>query len=342
MNLFDKTINNDDEWGRVFQSPEAFAPLVAHIFRHKGLRLDDGDSAEGCKGTSLDSDDVIKLKSLTAGTTATFKLGEYVIKIFPPPHLDYIGTSIDVELFGMKLATDRGVPSPTLIAHGEISDKYLFRYIIMNYINGRVLSEVQKNLSDDEKYAIGQKIRKITSKLNAPLISNGAPLVNADNTQAIPTCLADALQHAKNNEEWEEEGFPASFLAERMAYLQSLSFADNEKAFCHSDLNGDNILIDDNMDLYIIDFADGVLAPPQYEESCVVGDLFHFEKPYLDGFYGVGKYRMDAIIDLYVDWLPIQAWGHYMIGAHFEPSEVGSLAMLRRLFFDKFVSQRLK
>ena len=35
--LFSETIQNWDDWGRVFQSIPAFTPLVREIFRREGL-----------------------------------------------------------------------------------------------------------------------------------------------------------------------------------------------------------------------------------------------------------------------------------------------------------------
>ena len=131
MNLFTEQINNWDDWGKVFQSILAFTPLVEHIFQKENLPL-------------------AKIENLEPGTNAVFKVGEYVIKIFAPQGMgeDY-DTNVDVELFGMRLANAQGVPAPKLIADGFIEDKYRFRYMIMEYIDGKLLNEI---LPSDPRY----------------------------------------------------------------------------------------------------------------------------------------------------------------------------------------------
>jgi len=57
---------------------------------------------------------------------------------------------------------DWGVPAPKLIADGAVHDKYYFRYmimeyIIMEYINGKILDEIEDNLSGNDKAKICEK-----------------------------------------------------------------------------------------------------------------------------------------------------------------------------------------
>ncbi|MCL1862257.1 MAG: hypothetical protein FWF78_01685 [Defluviitaleaceae bacterium] len=93
MSLFTHDIKDWDDWFNVFQSGTAFAPLVEFIFQRHGLLFS-------------------PLRNLTPGTHAVFRVGEYVVKIFSPQGLcnDY-GTTISVEIFGMRLAEKHGVPA---------------------------------------------------------------------------------------------------------------------------------------------------------------------------------------------------------------------------------------
>jgi len=301
MGLFTEQINNWDDWGNVFQSIPAFTPLIKQIFHQENLPLSE-------------------IKNLMPGTNAVFRVGDYVIKIFVPLELgaDFIGTNIDVELFGMKLANAREVPAPKLIAHGVVEDKYCFKYIIMEYIHGVMLGEIESRLTYEEKIIIGQNIRKIIDKLN----------VQCENFTPV-----DVLQYAVHSNDWKDEGFPESFQGERLAYLANLHINEHEKVYCHGDLHCDNILVDEQLNTYIIDFADGMFAPAEYELAYVVSSLFCFEKPYMLGCFG--DYSIQEIVDLCMTWLPIHAWGHATVEGNLKPvKEITSLAIMREKLFN--------
>jgi len=276
--LFSEQINNWDDWGNVFQSISAFAPLVNHIFQKKNLPLE-------------------KIEQLCPGSNAVFKVGDYVIKIFAPQGMgeDY-GTNVDVELFGMKLANAQGVPAPKLIAHGEVEDKYYFRYMIMEYINGKMFGEIEDSLSYEDKVNIGKQMRSITEKLSVP----------CENFTSV-----DVMQYAIENNGWQKEGFSASLRKERLECVANIHIDENKKVYCHGDWNCDNILIDDKMNVYVIDFADAMYAPIEYEFVYIASALFCFEKPYMVGYFG--DYDVSDILSLCMEWLPVHAWGHATI-----------------------------
>jgi serine/threonine protein kinase len=258
-----------------------------------------------------------KIENLKPGTNAVFKVGGYVIKIFAPQSFsideDY-GTNVDVELFGMKLANNQDVPSPRLIAYGAIEDKYFFRYMIMEYIHGKLLGDIEESLSYEDKLSIGKQVRSITDKLNVP----------CENFTNI-----DVMHYAMNNKGWNDEGFPGSFQAERLSYLSGLCINEQDKVYCHSDFHCENILIDDNLKVYLIDFADAMYAPATYERAYVVSALFCFEKPYMAGYFG-GDYDVEEIVDLCMTWLPIHAWGHATTQGNFNAvKEISSFAIMR-------------
>ena len=296
MHLFTEPIHDwDDLFGKVFQSIPAFTPLVKHIFEREGLPF-------------------APLENLAPGTNAVFRAGKYVVKIFVPPELsDDFGTSIDVELFGLRWANARGVPASKLIAEGTVEDKYRFRYIVMEYVHGTMLGEIEGSLSPADKVRIGQNVRKITDLLNAPC-ANFTPL--------------DVLQYALDNDEWGEEGLPASLQQERLAYLAGLHIDEGAKVYCHGDFHGKNLLVDESLNVYIVDFADAMYAPAAYEHVYVASGLFSFEKPYLTGYFG--DYAVEDIVDLCMTWLPIHAWGHSEIAQHLGPAaEITSFAVMR-------------
>ena len=298
--LFTEQINNWDDWGNIFQSIPAFTPLVEHIFLNEKMPL-------------------TKIENLTPGSNAVFKVGDYVIKIFAPQGMgeDY-GTNVDVELFGMKLANTNGVPAPKLIADGEVSDKYLFRYMIMEYINGKTLIEIEDNLSYDDKVSIGKQIRSISNKLNKP----------CGNFTSI-----DVMQYAKDNNGWAKEGFPAPFLEEILAYLADFNINQYKKVYCHGDWTCENILVDDKLNVYIIDFADAMYAPAEYETVYIASGLFCFEKPYMAGYFG--DYDVGEIVNLCMTWLPVHAWGHATTAGNLgSVDEITSFAIMRERLYE--------
>jgi len=308
LSLFTEQITNWDHWGKVSQSIPAFAPLVRHIFATENLHM-------------------AEIENLAPGTNAVFKVGDYVIKIFTPPEFgagDVFGTNIDVELFGMRLANARGIPAPKLIADGVVHDKYYFRYMIMEYINGKMLDEIEDNLSDNDKFIIGQNIRKITDKLNIPC-ENFIPV--------------DVMQYTLNNVGWKSDGFPLSFLEERLAYLAGFEINEDAKVYCHGDFHCRNILIDDNLNVYVLDFADAMHAPAEYELVYIVSSLFCFEKPYMEGYFG--EYATEDIINLCMTWLPVHANGHATTEGNLKPvADIVSFDVMRERLWKLIEKER--
>ena len=116
--LFTHTIRSWRDWSRVFQSIPAFTPLAREICRREGLPW-------------------AELTPLTPGTNGVFRCGEAVLKIFFPkesgldPALDF-----STELAAAQQAASWGVPTPPVLAHGCLQDKYRFYYIATQYSPG--------------------------------------------------------------------------------------------------------------------------------------------------------------------------------------------------------------
>ena len=295
--LFSRDIHDWPSWGKVFQSIEAFAPLIRHIFQKENLPCE-------------------KIENCTPGTNAVFKVGNYIVKIFAPAESGMdTDSDYNTERFGLERANKLGISAPKLFASGDVPDKYLFRYMIMAHIDGVSFGKMEKSLTYDEKLVIGQKLRAITDKMNTP----------CERFNQV-----DVRKRSIRNGRWMD--FPVRFNRERVAYLEKLHMDKSDKVYVHGDLNPDNVLIDANGELYLIDFADAVLAPVSYEQSVVACELFCFEKPYMLGYFG--DYKVADIVELCRNGMLIHDFGGDILRHSIGPAdEISSLEVLRERLY---------
>jgi tRNA A-37 threonylcarbamoyl transferase component Bud32 len=249
-NEFLEEINDWNSWGKVFQSISAFEKLIKKIFKKENL---------SCK----------EISHLTAGSNAVFKVGNFVIKIFAPIESG-MNTEIDYtcEMLGMKRALNLGINIPNIIASSCNMDKYLFRYIIMDYINGGAGRTILKQYSIGEKVDFVRQLKENINKMNIIIETN------------YPT--VDVKEKAMTNTRWNV------LSSEIVAQIRELvkNYNMSNKVYVHGDITGDNVIITQNRVLYIIDFADGTIAPKEYEFAPILFDLFDFDKLMIDEFIG--------------------------------------------------------
>jgi len=293
--LFRSQIDNWDDWGEVFQSISAFKPLVEEILKRENLPL-------------------ATIENLTPGTNAVFKVGDYVVKIFAPAESGMDQTiDLQTELFAIRQAEIIGISTPKMVAHGFVEDKYRFAYIITEYVDGTLFEEVSldgvEGMSVPEKIAFGHKLREITDKMNIPC----EPFNGID-------VIKDESRYARWNK------YPERFKAERLSYIYSHDYG--EKVFVHGDLCADNILLTPKGDIFIIDFADAVLAPMVYEHGHVAVALFDFDSALLKGFFG--DYTIEELTEICFNGLLIHDFGGDIVEQHVgDPKELKSLADLQ-------------
>ncbi len=249
-NIFLGEIKDWDTWGEVFQSISLFKNLIIKIFEKENLEISE-------------------ISNVTPGTNAVFKVGNYIIKIFVPIESGYDSEKdYFFEITGMKRAMQLGINIPKLIATSEIKDKYLFRYIIMDYINGKEAKDVLKKYSIDEKINFVKQLKSNLNKMNT------SP--NKDFK------IIDLKEKALKNNRW-------NILKPHVVnQIKSLikEYKEDEKVYVHGDITSDNVIIDENGKLYIIDFADGMIASKEYELPPILFDLFNFDKEMIKEFIG--------------------------------------------------------
>jgi serine/threonine protein kinase len=124
-----------------------------------------------------------------------------------------------------------------------------------------------------------------------------------------------------------------------MDYLSDIVIDEDEKVYCHGDLNPDNIFIEENLNLYIMDFADAMYAPAGYEQALIACELFCFEKPYMTGYFGY--YSPHDITDLCATWLPLHDSGEHTLRCNIGPaSEVTSFQVMRERLYKMIEAER--
>ena len=299
MNLFHAEINNWKEWGDVFQSIAAFEPLVKFILEKEKLPIRE-------------------LEHLTPGTNAVFKAGDYVIKLFVPKESGFDGTvDRESELFSVKRASADGINTPKLKAIGFVDDKYHFSYMITEYIKGVEFTNAVINMTDQIKIIFGQRLRAITDKINTP-----CPDFNG----------IDVIHSPVRQRRWKP--YPESFRKERLNYINSYKYGS--KVFTHGDLCGDNILLSEDNEIYIIDFADSVLAPVEYEHALIAVELFDFDPALIKGYFG--DCSKEYLADIIFNGLLIHDFGGDIIQLHIgNVKEFNSLDKLRKAILMKLI-----
>jgi serine/threonine protein kinase len=266
--IFNADISGETSWGHIYQSIEVWKPLISFILDKEKLP-------------------VSIIENLLPGTHAVFKSGKYVVKIFAPIESGFDGnTDFESEKLALSFVHSLGVPVPKLIAAGKIDDKYSFSYMIMEYINGLDFNEYSKNFDNKEKITFAKHLRKITDSFNR----------KCDFFNRVYT------ENGKNKR-WNK--YSERFKAERLEYLHNN--APGGKIFVHGDLCYDNLIIDSNGNIFIIDFADSVIAPLVYEHAHLASVLFNFDKSYLQGYFG--EYKTDNLVDLCFNGLLIHDFG---------------------------------
>lgn len=164
--LFTESIQSWRDWGRVFQNIPAFTPLAREICRREGLPW-------------------AELTPLTPGTNGVFRCGEAVLKIFSPkesgldPALDF-----STELAAARQAASWGVPTPPVLAHGCLQDKYRFYYIATRYSPGKEAGPWLRDATPAQQAAFVERLRQLLPRLHRP-------------TQALPR--RDLRQEARVN-----------------------------------------------------------------------------------------------------------------------------------------------
>jgi Ser/Thr protein kinase RdoA (MazF antagonist) len=249
--LFQVSLTGKRSWGETFQSIEAFRNLIRAIFERESLAADS------------------KISNLSPGTNAVFRIGKYVIKIFAPTESGFdTEKDFERELLAIRHAYAADIPVPHVAAAGQLTATYLFRYIIMDYIEGREAGDVLPFYNGAEKERFVSNLKKMLQRLN----------VKPDSF----SWEDNLLEKAMHNDRW--NAFSPLFQEERRQIINDITLT--EPVYVHGDLTGENVLIGTDGTVYLIDFADSLFAPLEYEYPAVVFELFKADPALVAAFAG--------------------------------------------------------
>lgn len=120
----------------------------------------------------------------------------------------------------------------------------------------------------NEKIAFVQQLKDNINKMNT-LVEDEFPSV-------------DVKERALNNTRW---NVLSNIIVNQIQELVK-NYDMQNKLYVHGDIIGDNVMISQSGRLYIIDFADGRIAPKEYEYPPILFDLLDFDKLMITEFIG--------------------------------------------------------
>ncbi len=300
MYLFEKDITTWEKWGKAFQDTDAFSHLLKHIFKAEGLPL-------------------LQIKSSTPGTNAVFDCGNFFTKIYAPKQTGIWGNEADSEFLALKRAAAQKVPCPKIVGHGQVHDKYIFRYIILEKISGTPAADYLPGCSADKKSDFVQSLNDILCKINtiAPNTSN------------------KLKERVYSNTRWDI--FPEHVKKQVHSFVAGIHIFDF--VYVHGDLTDDNVIINEK-GLNIIDFGDAQSAPIYYEYPPIIFELFGHDKELTRLF---AESRKDFQSDLFRAILLHDFGGHFVrdiciskLGI--KPEELSDINVLRDYIKSLFIN----
>lgn len=292
--LFQKTIANWQDWGKVFQSIPDFTPLAQEIFSREQLPF-------------------APLSPLTPGTNAVFRSGEFVIKLFAPKESG-LDASVDcqVERAVCGYLTQQGIPAPKLVAWGVCEDRYSFAYLITEFFPGKEAGNLLPSYGKEEKRDFARQLRQLLQLLNQPV-------------PGLLPCV-DLVERAVHNPRL--VSLPQALQEELIRRARRVDLS--APVLVHGDLTGENLLVDDSGKVVLIDCADACMAPFWYELPPVVFELFRQDAVLLQAFVGENR---EEFLEQLLDGLALHDFGGDILRefAKREGIPLGSLTSLEQV-----------
>jgi len=216
-------------------------------------------------------------------------------------------------VFGIKRANNLGLATPKLVASGQIHDRYIFRYLIMEYVNGVSLSKLYGKLSAIDKTNISKQLREFTDKMDVKS--------EEFNTHKLFSISAE--------KRWSNLGY--EFNLQRRDYINNYTI--QQSVYVHGDLNPDNILITNNLKICVLDFADALVAPIELEYAGLICDTLKFDKIFINQYFG--EYNKNELAEICLYGLLIHDFGYNIIIDNIgNVNEITTLDKLREAIYN--------
>lgn len=206
------------------------------------------------------------------GTNANFWFGSNkVIKIFTP--FCHGRESKGMEAATLRCLADSNIPSPRLIARGELmplDDDWKWPYVIIDRLPGQTLASLWPEMPHEQRmgfaFQIGDLLRRLhkvvpTSELSTTFQANW------------PKGFSDFLvrQHQLVSAKSELAVIP---IYEEILRLSPKTLMSGWGSILHGDLDGSHILVSNGQISGVIDFGDTKIGDPLYDFVSVHLDLF--------------------------------------------------------------------
>ncbi|CZR68444.1 uncharacterized protein PAC_18343 [Phialocephala subalpina] len=164
---------------------------------------------------------------------------------------------------------------PTVIDAWEVDDmtegdEFNTCYILMEYINGKVLIDIWDELDEKAQRGIQSQIYEYICQLQNLHLKTPGPFGGGISEDALFTGYgAGPFESPKDLEAWYNDRLLVCHDYGRATHLSPGAFSGkfNELVMCHLDLNQRNVLLDDEGKIWLIDWASAEAYPPWFEKA---------------------------------------------------------------------------
>ena len=314
--LFNKEIKDWDTWNCISSSVDLFKPIIEKIFQLAKIDI------------NLEKNSI---SSFHHSTNAIFHVSTYIIKIYSPEEAGII-TYQDIlcERAALLKLNENGVNVPKIIYSGEVTDKYKFHFIIMDFISlPEVSDEIPSQTYENKKMFVNALVN-VLKQLRGINFSN-------DNT----IIARDLFKQAEENDRLDQlsPDLKRNIMERIIQYEHDPQL---HKIFVHGDLNNHNILYADGS-LALIDFGECQFAPECYEIPPIIIDLFKCDKVLTHLFIHQNNITHDEFLDKLVDGISLHDFGgDYIMKicnyAQKDVNTIQNLTELKETLFQLFFS----
>ncbi|KZF24945.1 phosphotransferase enzyme family protein [Xylona heveae TC161] len=227
----------------------------------------------------LDGQDVSTLsraqikQALGKGATVYHNCSTRIARIHEDVIVKY-GADVNIwEANNMKYVKEHTtIRLPKVIdAWEEIDDEQTICYIVMDYIEGELLSEIWSELTEETRYDINCQLSDFVHQLQSLKMDSPGPIGGGISNGAFFTDYGAGPFESKDAIE--------AYFNERLLVCQDFGIATTQPPFhgqfehlvmCHMDLHIRNIILDDEGKIWLIDWTFAGMYPPYFEMAVLV------------------------------------------------------------------------